>query len=57
MKDTTIYTILSAAFYIIAAASLIAVFLGYNHHLYTLAASGTIAYLLQGDTNEEKEAE
>ena len=60
MKDATINKAFQIAFWFIAAGAFVGVILGHDQHLFTLAASATMALALgddKGEDNDEKSNE
>lgn len=60
MKDATINKAFQIAFWFIAAGAFVGVLLGHDQHLFTLAASATMALALgddKGEDNDEKSNE
>lgn len=52
MKESTIYKTFAVALTLLATAALVAVICGHAHHIFTLAATAGLAYILGGEADK-----
>lgn len=52
MKESTIYKTFAVALTLLATAALVAVICGHAHHIFTLAATAGMAYILGGEADK-----
>lgn len=57
MKESTIYKAFAVALTLLATAALVAVICGHAHHIFTLAATAGLAYILVGEADKTQKDE